>query len=138
MLNRVQLMGNLGKDPVIKVLPNNNEIVNFSMATSKRWRDKTTNEVKESTVWHNIVVYNQGLVKFVKEYVKKGDTVYIEAELQNRKWTDEGGKTHYVTEIVLNGPECKLQKVNSKDKAQTQNEVIHDNYEEPNDGDIPF
>jgi single-strand DNA-binding protein len=139
MLNRVQLIGNLGKDPEIKVLPSNIEVAIFSMATSKKWKDKHTNETKELTAWHNVVIYNQSVVKFVKEYVKKGDMIFIEGELQNRKWTDDAGKAHYVTEVVLNGPDGRLQKLGGRDKLNSDSASNNDIPQyDSSDDDIPF
>ena len=97
-LNKVQLIGNLGNDPDII---NEGKIAKFSLATSESWKDKTSGERKTKTEWHNIVVYNEGLVGVIQQYVKKGSKVYVEGQLQTRKWEDKDGVTKYTTEIVL-------------------------------------
>ena len=100
-VNRVILIGNLGKSPDIRQTSDGRELANISLATTERWKDKNTGEKKEKTEWHNIVVFNQGLVGVVKNYVKKGTKLYIEGQLQTRKWTDNNGVDKYTTEIVL-------------------------------------
>lgn len=100
-LNRVMLIGNLGADPEIKRTQDGRPIANMRIATSESWRDKSTGERKEKTEWHRIVVFNEGLCKVVEQYLKKGSKVYIEGQLQTRKWTDKEGVDRYSTEIVL-------------------------------------
>jgi len=100
-LNKVTLIGNLGKDPEIRTTNDGREIANFSIATSESWKDKATGEKKDKTEWHNIVVFSEGLVRVIKNYVKKGSKVYIEGQLQTRKWTDKENNERYTTEIVL-------------------------------------
>ncbi len=102
-LNKVLLIGNVGKDPEIRSTQDGREIANLSLATSESWKDKTTGERKEKTEWHNVVVFNENLVKVIKSYVKKGSKLYIEGALQTRKWTDKNGVEKYSTEIVLQG-----------------------------------
>jgi single-strand DNA-binding protein len=102
-LNKVTLIGNLGRDPEIRSTQNGKEIANFSIATTENWKDKSTGERKEKTEWHRIVVFSEGLVNVIKNYVKKGSKVYIEGALQTRKWTDKEGKEKETTEIVLQG-----------------------------------
>lgn len=140
MLNRVLITGNLGKDPEVKVLPSNTEVANLSVATSEYWKDKVTQEPKVMTTWVNVAVYNQGLIKYIKEYIKKGDLVYLEAKLQNRKWTDKDGKNHAILEITMNGPDCKLEKLNKKDKVTSESEVVFADISDDanHDDDIPF
>jgi len=119
MLNKVTLIGNLGKSPDIRQTPDGREIANISLATTERWKDKNTGERKEKTEWHNIVVFNQGLVNVVKNYVKKGSKLYIEGQLQTRKWTDNNGIDKYITEIVLqnfNSSLLILDRVEKEDK----------------------
>ena len=101
MLNKVTLIGNLGKSPDIRQTSDGREIANISLATTERWKDKNTGERKEKVEWHKISVFNQGLVNVVKNYVKKGSKLYIEGQLQTRKWTDNNGTDKYTTEIVL-------------------------------------
>ena len=112
-VNRVILLGNLGKDPEIRSTPDGREIANFSLATTESWKDKSTGERKDKTEWHQIVVFNQGLVGIVKNYVKKGAKLYIEGQLQTRKWTDKSGIDKYITEIVLQNYNSTLQIVGS-------------------------
>ncbi|AQR61383.1 single-stranded DNA-binding protein [Brevundimonas sp. LM2] len=100
-VNKVILVGNLGRDPEIRSMPNGDRIANMSIATSETWRDKSSGERKEKTEWHRVVIFNDNIVKVVENYVKKGSTVYIEGALQTRKWTDKDGVEKYSTEIVV-------------------------------------
>ena len=100
-VNKVILIGNLGRDPEIRSMPNGDRIANLSIATSETWRDKSSGEKKEKTEWHRVVIFNDNIVKVVENYVKKGSTVYIEGQLQTRKWTDQQGVEKYTTEIVV-------------------------------------
>ena len=102
-VNKVILLGNLGRDPEIRSMQSGSKMATFSMATSKRWRDKNTQEQRDKTSWHNIVVFGDGLVDIVEKYVKKGSKIYVEGELQTRKWEDQDGKDRYTTEVVLQG-----------------------------------
>lgn len=100
-VNKVILVGNLGRDPEIKSFPSGDRIAEFSVATSERWNDKATGEKKEKTEWHRVVVRNDNLVKVVENYVKKGSKVYVEGQLQTREWTDQAGQKRYSTEVVI-------------------------------------
>jgi single-strand DNA-binding protein len=100
-VNKVILVGNLGRDPEIRSTSGGQRVANFSLATSETWRDKTSGERKERTEWHRVVVFNDRLVDVVEKYVKKGSKLYIEGALQTRKWTDNSGQEKYTTEIVL-------------------------------------
>jgi single-strand DNA-binding protein len=100
-LNKVVLIGNLGQDPEIRLTNDGRELANFSIATNETWIDKATGDKKERTEWHRIVVFNEGLVRVIKNYVKKGSKLYIEGQLRTRKWIDEGSQERYMTEIVL-------------------------------------
>src|SRR5436190_1781775 len=102
-VNKVILVGNLGKDPEVRRMQNGNPVVNLSIATSDTWRDKATGERKEKTEWHRVVIFSEGLAKVAEQYLKKGSKVYIEGALQTRKWTDKDGVEKYSTEIVLQG-----------------------------------
>ena len=102
-VNKVILVGNLGKDPEIRRTQDGRPIANLSVATSDSWRDKTTGERKEKTEWHRVVIFNEGLCKIVEQYLKKGSKVYLEGSLQTRKWTDKDGNDKYSTEVVLQG-----------------------------------
>jgi single-strand DNA-binding protein len=107
-LNKVILIGNLGNDPEIRNTNDGREIANFSLATSESWKDKVTGDKREKTEWHRIVCFNEGLVKIIKEYVKKGTKLYIEGQLQTRKWLDNTNQEKYTTEVVLQGYNANL------------------------------
>ena len=100
-VNKVILIGNLGKDPEIRTLNSGDRVANLRIATSEQWRDKATGERKEKTEWHSVVIFNENIVKVAENYLKKGSTVYIEGSLQTRKYTDAQGVEKYSTEIVL-------------------------------------
>lgn len=100
-LNKVMLIGNIGKDPEIRSTQGGSRIANLSLATSESWKDKHSGERKERTEWHRVVVFNDGLVGVIEKYVKKGSKLYIEGQLQTRKWTDNSGAERYSTEVVL-------------------------------------
>lgn len=102
-VNKVILVGNLGRDPEIRSTQDGREIANLAIATSDTWRDKNTGERREKTEWHRVVIFSDGLVNVVKNYLKKGAKVYIEGSLQTRKWTDQQGVEKYSTEVVLQG-----------------------------------
>lgn len=102
-LNKVTLIGNLGKDPEIRSTQSGKKIANFNLATSETWRDKATGERKEKTEWHRVVVFSEGIAKVAETYLKKGAKVYIEGQLQTRKWTDQSGVERYSTEVILQG-----------------------------------
>jgi len=100
-VNKVILVGNLGRDPEIRTLGSGDRVANLRIATSESWRDKATGERKERTEWHQVVIFNENLVKVAENYLRKGSTIYIEGALQTRKWTDQQGVEKYTTEIVL-------------------------------------
>jgi single-strand DNA-binding protein len=100
-VNKVILVGNLGKDPEIRSFQNGGRVASFSVATSENWKDKATGERKEKTEWHRVSVTNDALVGVIEKYVKKGSKVYIEGQLETRKWTDKEGQEKYTTEVVL-------------------------------------
>ena len=100
-VNKVILIGNLGRDPEIRSTQDGVKIANFSVATSETWRDKNSGERKERTEWHRVVIFNERLVDIVEKYIKKGSKVYLEGALQTRKWTDNSGAERYTTEVVL-------------------------------------
>lgn len=108
-LNKVMLIGNVGKDPEIRTMNNGNEVALFSLATSEYWKDKTTGEKKDKTEWHRVVVYSQGLVNIIKNYVKKGTKLYVSGSIQTRKWVDAQGIDKHATEIILQGFTAELQ-----------------------------
>ena len=113
-VNKVILLGNLGRDPDIRSMQSGSKMASFSLATSKRWKDRNTQEQKEKTSWHNIVVFGDGLVDIVEKYVKKGSKIYIEGELQTRKWQDQDGNDRYTTEVVVQGYNCNLTLLDSR------------------------
>ena len=100
-VNKVILIGNLGRDPEIRTTQDGTRVANLSIATSENWRDKGSGERREKTEWHRVVIFNDRLVEVVERYLKKGATVYIEGQLQTRKWTDQSGAEKYTTEVVL-------------------------------------
>ncbi len=102
-VNKVILVGNLGADPEVRTLPSGNKVVNLSVATSESWRDKNSGERKERTEWHRVVIFSEGLAKVAEQYLHKGSKVYIEGQLQTRKWQDQSGADKYSTEVVLQG-----------------------------------
>lgn len=102
-VNKVILVGNLGQDPEIRNLGNGGKVVSLSIATSESWRDKNSGERREKTEWHRVVIFSEGLVKVAEQYLKKGAKVYIEGQLQTRRWQDQNGQDRYSTEVVLQG-----------------------------------
>ena len=116
-VNKVILVGNLGKDPEIRYLPSGGAVANFSIATSESWKDKSTGEQKEKTEWHNISIFGK-LAEIAGEYLRKGSQVYIEGALQTRKWQDQNGNDRYSTDVVLNGFDCKMQMLGGKGDNQ--------------------
>lgn len=141
-LNKVILIGNLGRDPEIRSTNDGRQIASFSIATSESWKDKVTGEKKEKTEWHRIVVFNEGLVNVIKNYVKKGSKLYIEGQLQTRKWTDNDGQEKYTTEVVLQGYGSSLMLMDSRgqDMSPGRNDTSSDSGFENSalDDEIPF
>jgi single-strand DNA-binding protein len=119
-LNKITLIGNVGQDPEIKSTQDGRELANFSLATTENWKDKSSGEKQSKTEWHRIVVFSQGLVGIIKNYVKKGSKLYIEGQLQTRKWTDKQGVERYTTEIVLQNFNSNMQMLDSKPKNDSQ------------------
>lgn len=107
-VNKVILIGNLGADPEVRRTQDGRPIANLRVATSETWRDKATGERKEKTEWHRVVIFNEGLCRVAEQYLKKGAKVYIEGQLQTRKWTDQSGQEKYSTEVVLQGFNSQL------------------------------
>tara|TARA_B100001029_G_C15022693_1_gene431614 strand:+ start:550 stop:1005 length:456 start_codon:yes stop_codon:yes gene_type:complete len=147
-VNKVILLGNVGKDPEIKATQNGSKLASFSIATSKRWKDKQTQEYKDKTEWHKVVIFGEGLVDIVEKYVKKGSKIYIEGELQTRKWSDQQGNDRYTTEVILQGYNSTLtlldNRGNTNQSIENKSEDIsvEDNSEKSGDSniddDIPF
>ena len=143
-INKVILVGNLGQDPEVRYMPNGNAVANFSVATSETWKDKQTGESRDKTEWHRIVVFGK-LAEIVGEYVKKGTQVYLEGQLQTRKWQDQSGQDHYTTEIVINSLGGTMQILGSrqndgeqKQKAQPAQAQVQEAPPTDFDDDIPW
>jgi len=100
-VNKVILLGNLGRDPEVRTTQDGTKIVNFPLATSENWRDKSSGERRERTEWHRVVIFNENLARIAEQYLRKGSPVYVEGQLQTRKWTDQAGEERYTTEVVL-------------------------------------
>lgn len=117
-VNKVILIGHLGKDPETRTMNNGGEVVSFSIATSESWKDKDSGERKEKSEWHQVVIFNEGLVKVAKQYLRKGSQCYVEGQLQTRKWTDQNGNDKYTTEVVLQKFRGELTLLDSKQAEQ--------------------
>ena len=148
-LNKVQLIGRLGADPEIKQMVNGKSVARLSIATSQSWKDKSSGEKKEKTEWHRVVIFNEGLVNVVQQYLKKGANVYIEGQLSTRKWKDESsGQDKYSTEIILQGYNSSLTMLDSRNSGNNSNIVSENKSSLPNenisqentdlDDEIPF
>ncbi|NBC48162.1 MAG: single-stranded DNA-binding protein [Gammaproteobacteria bacterium] len=136
-INKVILVGNLGRDPEVRQMKNGHELVNLSVATSERWTDKESGQPKEATEWHRVVIFNDMLVKVAREHLSKGSTVYLEGQLKTRKWQDQEGQDRYSTEVVLQRYRGELQMLGSKsgsEGGQRQPAPSGGNF----DDDIPF
>ena len=145
-LNKVLLIGRLGADPEIKQMENGKNVARLSLATSQSWKDKNTGEKKEKTEWHRVVVFNEGLVNVVQQYLKKGAQVYIEGQLSTRKWKDEKtGQDKYSTEILIQGYNSSLTMLGGGFQNNIASQDTNQNIENNNpvsqndlDDDIPF
>ena len=131
-LNKVQLIGRLGADPEIKQMVNGKNVARLSVATSQSWKDKSSGERKEKTEWHRVVIFNEGLVNIVQQYLKKGANVYLEGQLSTRKWRDEkSGQDKYSTEIVLQGYNSSLTMLGGNSMNENQSSQ---NLKSPDEG----
>ena len=146
-LNKVRLIGRLGADPEIKQMVNGKSVARLSLATSQSWKDKNSGEKKEKTEWHRIVVFNEGLVNVVQQYLKKGAQIYVEGQLTTRKWKDEqSGQDKYSTEIVIQGYNSSLTMLGGNNQAnnipsQDSGKSVEDTSQDISkdlDDDIPF
>ena len=146
-LNKVQIIGRLGADPEIKQMVNGKNVARLSVATSQSWKDKSSGERKEKTEWHRVVIFNEGLVNIVQQYLKKGANVYLEGQLSTRKWRDEkSGQDKYSTEIVLQGYNSSLTMLGGKNSSNTNessqaSSLPNDQMSQDNsdlDDEIPF
>ena len=145
-LNKVLLIGRLGADPEVKQMVNGKSVARLSLATSQSWKDKNTGEKKEKTEWHRVVVFNEGLVNVVQQYLKKGAQVYVEGQLSTRKWKDEqSGQDKYSTEILIQGYNSSLTMLGGNNQNNTPSQETKQNFEDGSvanqndlDDDIPF
>lgn len=143
-VNKVILVGNVGQDPEIRTTQDGREIANFSLATSESWKDKQSGEKREKTEWHRVVVFSQGLVGIIKNYVKKGSKLYIEGSLQTRKWTDNQGVEKYTTEIALQNYNSTMQILDSRGERGGSSQDSYSDKQsndievEDSDDEIPF
>jgi len=145
-INKVILVGNLGKDPEIRYTSDGSKIASFSLATSDTWKDRATGERKDRTEWHRIVIFNEKFSEIVEKYVKKGYKVYLEGQLQTRKWTDNNGQEKYSTEVILSKYKGELSLLDSKTSTQPESlsPSLNEKNQEPEhvlsdlDDDIPF
>ena len=139
-LNKVLLIGRLGADPEIKQMANGKNVARLSLATSNSWKDKNTGEKKEKTEWHRVVVFNEGLVNVIQQYLKKGAQIYIEGQLSTRKWKDEqSGQDKYSTEIILQGYNSTLTMLGGKSLQSSNLENLKESKSSlPNDDPEPL
>ena len=127
-LNKVQLIGRLGADPDIKQMVNGKSVARLSIATSQSWKDKSSGERKEKTEWHRIVIFNEGLVNVVQQYLKKGANIYVEGQLNTRKWKDEAsGQDKYSTEVVLQSYNSTLTMLDSRNAKTEGDNLVSEN-----------
>ena len=144
-LNKVMLIGRLGQDPEVRNTQDGRSLCTFSIATSESWNDKNTGEKREKTEWHRVVVFNEGLVNIIQQYVKKGSNVFIEGQLQTRKWEDKDGIEKYTTEVVLQGFNSTFKMLDNRNSGSVDNNFSQDNvisdssnFNSEIDDDIPF
>ncbi len=131
-VNKVILVGNVGQDPEVRQFQNGGQVCSFSLATSENWKDKNTGERREKTEWHRISVFNEGLIRVIQSYVKKGSKLYIEGQLETRKWQDQNGADRYSTEVVLRGYGGNLTMLDSRNsegggRGYSQDSVAYGN-----------
>ncbi len=140
-LNKVTLIGNVGKDPEIRFMPDGSKVASFSLATSEVWKDKTTGERKDKTEWHRIVAFNDRVAELAEKYIKKGSKLYIEGQLQTRKWTDSTGVERTTTEIVISKfrGDVILMDAKRSDMDSGSDNIFDERPSDiPLDDDIPF
>jgi len=119
-VNKVILIGNVGQDPEVRQFQNGGQVCSFSLATSENWKDRNTGERRDKTEWHRISIFNEGLVRIVQNYVKKGSKLYIEGQLETRKWQDRDGNDRYTTEVVLRGYNSTLTMLDGRSEGGGQ------------------
>ena len=151
-INKVTLVGNVGNEPEVKTFQNGNKVVNLSLATSERWRDKETGEQKSNTEWHRVVIFNTIFITVAEKYIKKGSKIYIEGQLQTRKWQDSSGVEKFSTEIVLQNYRGEMLLLDRQENTDSNNIIKSENNNNKNlindeikadsandfDDDIPF
>lgn len=139
-VNKVILVGNLGADPEVRRLNSGEPVVNLRIATSESWRDKQSGERKDKTEWHSVVIFNENLAKVAEQYLKKGSKIYLEGQLQTRKWTDQGGNDKYTTEIVLQKFRGELHLLDSRSGGDSgsQQQSQHSSTPQLDESDVPF
>lgn len=142
-INKVIIVGNLGRDPEIRQTQDGMKIANFSVATSESWKDKNTGERRDKTEWHRVVIMNDRLSEIVEKYVKKGSKVYVEGQLQTRKWTDQSGMERYTTEILLSRFKGELHLLDSRGADMNDQQPQESYNDMPSfsnniDDDVPF
>jgi single-strand DNA-binding protein len=135
-VNKVILVGNVGKDPEIRTTQSGSRLANLSVATSESWKDKATGERKENTQWHRVVIFNDALVGIAERFLKKGSKVYLEGQLETRKWTDSEGKDNYSTEVVLRPYRGELTLLDGRQNGSQPEQSS--NYAADLDDDLPF
>jgi single-strand DNA-binding protein len=137
MLNKACIIGNLGRDPEVRSFSNGSSVANFRVATSKRWKDKETGENKDKTEWHHVSVFSPGLISVCQNFLQKGSLVYIEGEIQTRKWQDKDGNDRYTTEILANNIQMINGIKNKSSETSSDQSTSYDN-DFALDDDIPF
>lgn len=127
-VNKVILVGNLGRDPEVRTMQDGNKVVNLAVATSETWRDRSSGERRERTEWHRVVIFNENLAKVAEQYLRKGSKVYVEGQLQTRKWTDQQGQERYSTEVVLQRFRGELTMLDGRGEGGGGSEGGYDDY----------
>ena len=117
-VNKVILVGNLGRDPEVRTFQNGGKLCNLRIATSENWKDRNTGERQERTEWHSVAIFGEGLVRVCEQYLRKGSKIYVEGQLQTRKWQDQSGNDRYSTEVVLQGPRAVLTMLDGRSDSQ--------------------
>ena len=143
-VNKVIIIGNLGKDPEVRTFQTGGKVCTMTVATSENWRDKNSGEKRERTEWHRVAIFSEGLVRVAEQYLRKGSKVYLEGQLETRKWQDQSGQDKYTTEVVLRGFNSTLTMLDGKQDGQSNNHDATPQKETPRsqpanfDDEIPF
>ncbi len=133
-VNKVILVGNLGREPETRAMQSGDKVANLSVATSENWRDRQTGERREKTEWHRVVIFDQNLVEIAEKYLQKGSKVYLEGQLQTRKWSDQSGQEKYTTEVVLQRFRSTLTMLDSRAESGAAGDYASSSSGEPGDG----